>query len=129
MKKFFIANVILVFCISMLVPTLKVNADLPTAYFSITNYIGGSGSGRYGYCKTQVVNPGATYRPQVKCELQDNAGTRINYQEDYSYFGASSASKTVLNSTGDTGHITFWTTHIGWINATQYVEYRVVANG
>lgn len=53
-----------------------------------------------GWGRTRVINPGSAYRPQVKCELQNNGGVTISTKADWGSYGASQAYAWCVNSTG-----------------------------
>ena len=76
-----------------------------------------------GWGKTRVLSPGAAYRPQVNCELQNNAGATISTAADWGYYGASQAYAYCSNKTGE-WPTRLWTTHNQWVNATVYTYYN-----
>jgi hypothetical protein len=77
----------------------------------------------YGWGRTGVKSPGPSYRPQVNCELQNNAGATISTAADWGYYGASQAYAYCSNKTGE-WPTRLWTTHNQWVNATVYTYYN-----
>lgn len=75
-----------------------------------------------GWGKTRVLSPGSAYRPQVNCELQNNAGATISTAADWGYYGASQAYAYCPNTTG-ASPTRLWTTHNQWVNATVYTYF------
>lgn len=75
-----------------------------------------------GWGKTRVLSPGSAYRPQVNCELQNNAGATINTAADWGTYGASQAYAYCPNTTG-ASPTRLWTTHNQWVNATVYTYF------
>lgn len=69
----------------------------------------------YGWGRTGVKSPGPSYRPQVKCELQNNAGATISTAADWSYYGATQAYAYCANTTGESP-TRLWTTHNHCVN-------------
>lgn len=76
----------------------------------------------YGWGRTGVKSPGPSYRPQVKCELQNNAGATISTNANWGSYGATSAYTSCPNTTGESP-TRLWTTHMQWVNATEYLWY------
>lgn len=136
MKKIVNLCVLLVMCLSSLSMATIVHANADSmrmlsvpSNFYIGSYFSGSGASRTGTCYTGIYTPNASNRAAVKCELQNGAGTRIDYKEKTGTFGGSGVSVTTSNRTGDTGRLVLFSTHDMWVNSTDYVEYRMIENG
>jgi len=118
-------------CLSSLTVATAVHADsngvqTVPANFWVESYFSGSGASRSGVCVTGIYTPGSSYRAAVKCEMKSNAGVRIDYDEAYGSFGGYGVGVIVNNLTGNTGRLVLYSTHDMWVNATDYVEYRMV---
>lgn len=94
--------------------------------FSVTSYFSGSGASRAGVCITAIQSTGASYRAAVNCEMQTNAGARIDYDSASGSYGGYGVGVIVNNLIGDTGRLVLFSTHNMWVNSTNYVEYRIV---
>ncbi|HHV05689.1 MAG TPA: hypothetical protein GXX60_04095 [Anaerolineaceae bacterium] len=70
-----------------------------------------------GWGKTRVLSPGSAYRPQVNCELQNNAGATISTAADWGYYGASQAYAYCSNKTG-ASPTRLWLTHNHCVNGS-----------
>ena len=71
----------------------------------------------YGWGRTGVKSPGPSYRPQVKCELQNNAGATISTAADWGYYGTSQAYAYCSNKTG-ASPTRLWLTHNHCVNGS-----------
>jgi hypothetical protein len=123
--------VLMIFCLSSLAAVTVAHANAGVVLtvppnFYIGSYFSGSGASRTGTCYTGIYSPNANNRADVKCELQNNAGGRIDYEAKYGTFGGSGVSVTVYNHTGDTGRLVLFSTHDMWVGSTDYVEYRMI---
>lgn len=123
--------ILVMICLSSLAVATAAHADsngvltVPPNFW-VDSYFSGSGASRSGVCITGIYTPGSSYRAAVKCEMKSNAGIRIDYDEAYGSFGGLGVGVTVHNLTGDTGRLVLFSTHDMWVNATDYVEYRMV---
>jgi len=129
MKKIAKSSFLLLVCLSLLVVTTAVYANTATIppNFYIGSSFSGSGAYRTGTCTTGITTPGSSYRAAVFCEMQNNAGTRIDYKEKYGTYGGPGVSVTVNNLTRDTGRIVLFSTHDMWVGTgTPAVEYRMI---
>lgn len=79
------------------------------------NTYGLNSAGSWG--KTRVLSPGSAYRPQVNCELQNNAGATISTAADWGYYGASQAYAYCSNKTG-ASPTRLWLTHNHCVNGS-----------
>ena len=123
--------VLLTICLSLLVVATIARANTNGVLsvppnFWVESYFSGSGASRSGVCITGIYSPGPSYRAAVKCEMKSNAGIRIDYGEAYGSYGGYGVGVTVHDHTGDTGRLVLFSTHDMWVNATDYVEYRMV---
>lgn len=128
MKKIAKSSFLFLVSLSLLVVTTAVYANtatIPTNFY-IGSYFSGSGASRTGTCYTGIYTPSSSNRAAVKCELQNNAGSRIDYKSKTGSFGGSGVSVTDSNLTGDTGRLVLFSAHDMWVNATDYVEYRQI---
>ncbi len=73
-----------------------------------------------------ITSPKPQNKAGVKCELQDNTGSRIDYKTKTGVFGGTGVSVTCSNLTKNTGRLVLFSTHDMWVNATSYVEYRQI---
>ena len=106
-------------CMFMVVGTVSADGYIHPD-FDVSSYI----SGGKGYASTWVINgPLPDHRPQVKCELQNSiTGAAISTNANYGGYNVRTASTSCQNPTGITT-LRLWTTHMQWINATEYVFY------
>ncbi len=98
-------------CSVLVIGTLFAGSGIQHPNFEIKLGLYSTGS---GWGKTRVLSPGPAYRPQVNCELQNNAGATISTAADWGYYGASQAYAYCPNTTG-ASPTRLWTTHNQWV--------------
>ncbi|MEN6623792.1 MAG: hypothetical protein ABFD50_19860 [Smithella sp.] len=135
MKKIFLVSAALLICLLALTPAsaaIAKPAELRVDYgnFTLTNEIRGSGVSRYGYCATMEKDSGSSYRGDVKCELQNNAGATLGYSVVYGTYSGSGAYTYVYNNPGDTSaRFVLFSTHTMWVNGVNTEMYYMTENG
>ena len=100
-------------CSVLVIGTVFAASGIQHSNFQNTLGLGSAG----GWGKTRVLSPGAAYRPQVNCELQNNAGATISTAADWGYYGASQAYAYCSNKTG-ASPTRLWLTHNHCVNGS-----------
>ncbi len=133
MKNLFKVGILLAFVFSSLVVSTgayaapsHVSRQTIPSNFTIGSQFYGTGASRYATASTNIASPKPQNKAGVKCELQDNAGSRIDYKTKTGVFGGTGVSVTCSNLTKNTGRLVLFSTHDMWVNATSYVEYRQI---
>ena len=114
-KRISTAFLLALVCSVLVIGTVFAASGIQHANFQNTYGLTSAG----GWGKTRVLSPGPAYRPQVNCELQNNAGATISTAADWGYYGATQAYAYCPNRTGESP-TRLWTTHNQWVNATVY---------
>ena len=112
-KRISTALLLALVCSVLVIGTVFAASGIQHSNFQNTLGLGSAG----GWGKTRVLSPGAAYRPQVNCELQNNAGATISTAADWGYYGASQAYAYCSNKTG-ASPTRLWLTHNHCVNGS-----------
>ena len=113
-KRISTAFLLALVCSVLVIGTVFAGSGIQHPNFEIKLGLYSTGS---GWGKTRVLSPGPAYRPQVNCELQNNAGATINTAADWGYYGASQAYAYCSNKTG-ASPTRLWLTHNHCVNGS-----------
>jgi|SRR5690606_5608391 len=113
-KRISTAFLLALVCSVLVIGTVFAGSGIQHPNFEIKLGLYSTGS---GWGKTRVLSPGPAYRPQVNCELQNNAGATISTAADWGYYGASQAYAYCSNKTG-ASPTRLWLTHNHCVNGS-----------
>ncbi len=113
-KRISTAFLLALVCSVLVIGTVFAGSGIQHPNFEIKLGLYSTGS---GWGKTRVLSPGSAYRPQVNCELQNNAGATISTAADWGYYGASQAYAYCSNKTG-ASPTRLWLTHNHCVNGS-----------
>lgn len=118
------AFVILICLFSITSSALANNTQAVLPGFSIENRFYGSGSNRVGYCGTGISQTSGG-RGNLKCQLQNGAGTTLAYREKYSFYTPGSWFY-LQDPNHTTGRLVLFSTHDQFgADGSTAVEYRM----